>query len=136
MDFETPKRKKGETLVKVIMLIIVPIVAYLLTRMAVMRFQHKYQELNEATAKFLGFIIGTFFHMACVISGAFKDSFAVVKNRWAEFKDNASLSFGFAVKCYLEDIKDGGIEFLVEMTCIVACFIFAMDGLFTVIALI
>ena len=56
--------------------------------------------------------------------------------RMIDFKDNLPISFKFAVKCYLEDMKNDGIAFLVEMACVGFCFAVAISGLLTAIPLL
>ena len=52
----------------------------------------------------------------------------------SEFKDNASLSLGFAIKNYFKDMKEGGIAYLVYMVLIITTAILTIDGLITAIA--
>ena len=136
MDYEIPKRKKGALLVEAIMLLLFPIVCYLIIRGAIMKYQNFSKELNEASARALGFGIGFLFHVTCFVVGIFKNSILVVKKRMTEFKDNLPISFKFAIKCYLEDIKNDGIALLVEMACVGSVLYIAIDGLITAIQLL
>ena len=101
-----------------------------------MKYDNFSKELNDASARFLGFGIGSLFHITCFVVGVFKNSFLVVKKRIIDFKDNLPISFKFAVKCYLEDMKNDGIAFLVEMACVGFCFAVAINGLLTAIPLL
>ncbi len=133
MDNESPKRKKGALFVEMFVLLIFPFVCYVIVRAVIMKYQTFSNELNEATARAFGFGMGTLFHISCFIAGAFKNSVAIVLKRMSDFKDNLSLSFGFALKCYLEDMRDDGIAFLVEMICVISCLWVSIDGLLTAI---
>ena len=136
IDNEIPKRKRGALLVEAIMLLLFPLICYVIIRAVIMKYQNFSKELNDASARFLGFGIGSLFHITCFIVGVFKNSVLVVKKRMIDFKDNLPISFKFAVKCYLEDMKNDGIAFLVEMACVGFCFAVAISGLLTAIPLL
>ena len=132
MEVETKRRKGGEIIVKAICLVGIPLVCYLVFRAVIFENQTKFKDVvNEASAMGLGFGVGTVFHIACFIAGVFKDGIAVVLKRMSDFKDNLALSFGFAVKCYLQDMKEDGIEFLIELALMVTCLVLALKGIFT-----
>lgn len=68
---------------------------------------------NMQSALLLGCGLGFLFHLSCFVAGVFKESLRAIKERLREFKDNCSLSLGFAIKCYFEDMKVGGVAFLI-----------------------
>ena len=132
MEFETRRQKPGEIIVKAICIVGIPLICYLVFRAVIFENQTRFSKVvNEASAMGLGFGVGTVFHITCFFAGVFKDGIAVVLKRMGDFKENVSLSFGFAVKCYFQDMKDDGIEFLIEMALMVACLALALKGIFT-----
>ncbi len=68
-------------------------------------------ELSFAQAKFFGCAIGGLLHFAYWISGVFRRSFQVVKNRLREFFSFLGLSPALAFKVYFGDIVANGVAF-------------------------
>ena len=101
-------------IVTTIVLTIIPLILCLAFGGLLFRYQASTGSKNNIqSAIFLGCGLGLLFHLSCFVSGAFKDSLRAVKERMREFKDNCSLSLGFAIKCYFEDMKVGGVAFLI-----------------------
>ena len=75
---------------------------------------------KEKTYCALGFggLVGSLFSLSCAIAGLFKGTFIIVKNRIVEFFENLSISFKFAIKYYIENIKEYGIVFWIFLTII------------------
>ena len=118
-----------------IILTILPVAIFILFYNVIMRWQPKQPyELNLASAQALGFGTGLMLQACFALSGAFQECKQVVKDRMSEFKDNASLSLGFAIKNYFKDMKEGGIAYLVYMVLIITTAILTIDGLITAIA--
>lgn len=137
MHDDVKKPKLLEMLMRIIMLVILPIVCYIVFRIAINYYQPHTKVINNATAQALGFGVGgTVFHLSCMVAGVFKEGFSAVAKRMADFKINASISFKFAVKCYFEDMKEDGVEFLIEFAVVIACFLVALNGLLTVLPML
>ena len=101
-------------LITMLFLTIVPVLSYWLCSAIVFKYQIMVShEKNIQVALFFGCGIGLLFHLSCFLVGVFKDSLSIVKERMVEFKDNVCLSFWFAVKTYLLDMKSGGFAFLI-----------------------
>ncbi len=99
------------------LLIGIPLICYFLFYFALNAYQSSSAaHINKITARMIALIIGILFYLSCVIAGAFKKSFEAVKIRISEFFSNVVLSFGFAVKNYFKDMKEGGVAFLIYMT--------------------
>lgn len=104
-------------------MILVPVVMYLIMRALLFELQPASgRELNEASARVLGLGIGVIFHLGCIIGGVLKDSFKIVANRVIEFFDNLKFSFKLAWKCYIEQLRDGGIAFWIMLGIMVTNF--------------
>lgn len=118
-----------------IILTVLPVAIFILFYNVIMRWQpNQPYELNLASAKALGFGVGLMLQACFALSGAFQESKQAVKDRMSEFRDNASLSLGFAIKNYLKDMKEYGIAYLVYMVLIIITAILTIDGLVTAIA--
>lgn len=105
------------------LMILVPVVMYLIMRTLLFELQPASgRELNEASARVLGLGIGVLFHLGCIIGGVLKDSFKIVVNRVKEFFDNLKFSFKLAWKCYIEQLRDGGIAFWIMLGIMVTNF--------------
>ena len=118
-----------------IILTVLPVAIFILFYNVIMRWQpNQPYELNLASAKALGFGVGLMLQACFALSGAFQESKQAVKDRMSEFRDNASLSLGFAIKNYLKDMKEYGIAYLVYMVLIIVTAILTIDGLVTAIA--
>ncbi len=103
------------------LLIGIPLVCYFLFYLALNAYQSSNAaHINKITARMIALIIGILFYFSCVIAGAFKKAFEAVKMRISEFFSNTVLSFGFAVKNYFKDMKEGGVVFLIYAAIFVA----------------
>lgn len=93
-------------------MIAVPVIAYIAMHAALFEWQPEVSaELNEASARAIGFGVGVFFHLGCIIAGVLKDSLKIVVGRVVEFFDNLKFSFKLAWKCYIDQLRDGGVAF-------------------------
>ena len=111
-------------------MILVPVVMYLIMRTLLFELQPASgRELNEASARVLGLGIGVIFHLGCIIGGVLKDSFKIVVNRVIEFFDNLKFSFKLAWKCYIEQLRDGGIAFWIMLGIMVTNFCVCFSAL-------
>ncbi len=118
-----------------IILTVLPVAIFILFYNVIMRLQPKQPyELNLASAQALGFGVGLILQACFALSGAFQESKQAVKDRMSEFRDNLSLSLGFAIKNYFKDMKEGGVAYLVYMVLIMVTAILTIDGLVTAIA--
>lgn len=118
-----------------IILTVLPVAIFILFYNVIMKLQPKQPyELNLASAKVLGFGVGLMLQACFALSGAFQESKQAVKDRMSEFRDNVSLSLGFAIKNYLKDMKEYGIAYLIYMVLIIVTAILTIDGLLTAIA--
>ena len=94
-----------------LLLISVPLILFLIIYLIFDKYQNLPQTTNLYGAMGIGFGVGVLFHISCVIAGLFKGLFAIVVRRFAEFFDNLSISFKFAIKLYYEDLKENGMVF-------------------------
>lgn len=90
---------------------------------------HYPAELNLASAKALGFGVGLMLQACFALSGAFAEAKQVVKDRLVNFRDNASLSLGFAIKNYFMDMIEDGVAYLIYMIIVIVTACFCFDGL-------
>ena len=96
-----------------LILIGVPLILYLVF-VPVFRTQGLvYPELVTLSSRVLAGGVGVLLHLGFIMVGVFRDSFAVVRARLAEFFDNLKIGVGFAFKDYWYNIKVGGIAFLI-----------------------
>lgn len=109
-EFNTKSPYHG-VIVKIIFLIIFPIVCFLIFFPIVSNFQKYNKTINWYTTLFLASGLGALFHLGCIISGAFKGSFATVINRIKNFFTDFPLSPKLAVRCYVDDLKTEGMLF-------------------------
>ena len=115
-------------------MILVPIAAYIFMRIVVFKYQAwEQEEINEATAKTLGFGIGLLFHMSLVIAGILKESFLVVVRRVVGFFQDLKFSFKIAWNCYVENIREFGVAFWILFGLIIVHFCLFWSGLSVVI---
>lgn len=73
-------------------------------------------EIENLSIVFFGFGMGIIFDIGCMIAGLMKGTFSVVQNRIATFKDDLIVSFKFACKSYINDIKENGIVFWIYLS--------------------
>ncbi len=92
-------------------------------------FQNESAAVNEASARALGFSVGTAFHLSFLAGGAFSKHIAAVGRRVVNFFGNLKVSVGFAFQCYFEDIKSDGAVFLIVFAVMAACAYVAYTGL-------
>ncbi len=87
------------------------------------------KELNLVSAVAIGFGLGFIYHMSCAITGAYADSWQVVKNRIKEFFEDLTVSFTLALKWYWNDIKTNGIAFWIYFAVISVNFAIFVNAL-------
>ena len=109
-------------------LIAVPLLAWLLIGAALAYYEPQFYHLNPASAQCLGCLVGSFFHMSCVIAGLLREHWRALCYRVKEFFANLSCGLPFALRCYWEDMRQDGILFLPYATIIAVCLYLAIDG--------
>lgn len=118
-------------------MIAVPITLYFIFKGIFFNSQTMHSDqLNEATARTVGFGIGVLFHLSLIVCGVLHESFLAVVNRVAEFFDNWKISFKFACSCYGDQIREGGVAFWILFGVMVANFFVFWSGLKIVLTLL
>lgn len=122
MEPNDPKKSPYRGLwVALLLMVGVPLVLYLLLRESFIKIIPGYTvEYKDTCARAIGLFLGTLFHLGCFISGAFENALEAVKNRMTDFRMNLSISFGFALKCYLEDMKSDGVVLIIILSIVIA----------------
>lgn len=99
-----------------LIMVVVSLAAYGLIYAVMVKYQTDHPELNEPSARALGFCVGAVFDLMCFACGAFKQhSDAVIKRIFAFF-GNLKVGLGFALHCYLEDIKSDGVVLVIVLS--------------------
>jgi len=94
------------------------------------QFQPQYtNELNFASAKVVGFGVGSIIHLCCWITGTFSQHIAVVKARFKELFADVTISVRLAMTWYWKDIKTNGVAFWIDFAVIVFNFWVFADAL-------
>lgn len=109
-------------------LIGVPLLAYAIILAALRYYEPQFYRLNPASAQCLGCLVGSFFHMSCIIGGLLRDAWRAFCFRIREFLENLPCGLPFALQCYWEDMKQDGVLFLPYAMIIGACLYFAIEG--------
>ena len=100
--------------VQIFFYLLVPTLSFLLFNWAITQFQGvQNKEQNFLSAMILALLIGFLFTSSTFIAGVAKQPFQVLKDRMAEFVQNAKLSLGFAFENYFYDMRKNGVVFLV-----------------------
>ena len=124
------KKPYNGTLIICVIMIGLPIAIFYLFLFVINKWQSHYPaELNLASAKALGFGVGLMLQACFALSGAFAESKQAVKDRLSNFRDNASLSLGFAIKNYFRDMVEDGVAYLIYMSMIIVTACLCIDGL-------
>ena len=120
---------KGVLLIS-FLLIIVPIIFYLITRLVIFKFQSSLSnDIKEFSSLALGLGLGFVFHLACIISGLFKGTLKVIFKRIKEFFETLNISFKLAIKSYVDNIKEDGLVFWIYFVIVGTNFGLALYGL-------
>ena len=117
-------------------MIVAPIVVYIVFHFLFVECRANSPELNLASARFLASGFGVLFHLSCAVAGAFKEPFAVVRNRVADFFGNLTVSLRFALKYYWEDMKLEGVAFLIYFIIMATCGGICLEALIRCLALV
>lgn len=137
MDDGIKKNPYKGIIITCVLLIAVPLGMYFLFKNIIFKNQLNFSdELNQASAVFLGFGVGFIFQLSCIWMGLVKGSFKVVVKRFFDFIANLSISFKFAIKLYWDDIVENGVVFWIIMPIIIATLCITISGLKDFIALI
>ncbi|MBQ2915040.1 MAG: hypothetical protein IJE50_05940 [Clostridia bacterium] len=116
------------------LMIVVPVSVYILMRVLLSKYQpSEPAELNEASARTLGFGIGLAFDLSLMIAGTLKESFLVVVKRVVGFFQDLKFSFKIAWNCYVENIREFGVAFWILFGLIIVHFCLFWSGLSVVI---
>lgn len=99
----------------------VPTFFYLLVRSVIMKYQDFEYDFNNYSSMVIGFGAGFLFQISCVVAGLTKGTFSVVVRRVANLFEDLSVSFRFAIKFYISDIKENGIVFWIYFLLIGSC---------------
>ena len=113
-----------------LVLAVVPVVFYLCLLGPLLTWQTRFsREMNEASARVFGFGLGIVFHLSCWVGGSFRHAIDAVKKRVVDFFENVRVSLGFALECYLDDMKNDGVALLLMLIPVVACVAVFCGGL-------
>ena len=94
-----------------LLLIGIPILLFIFVYLVINKVSHDDAITNLHTSLMFGFGCGFLFQLTCVLSGLFKGTFKVVKDRVKTLFENLAINFKFAMSCYWEDIKSEGVVF-------------------------
>ncbi len=117
-------------------MIFVPVGCFALFAWLLPKVQDFSAELNRATAQTIGFGIGVLYDFIGIFSGAFKDGAAAVAERMGNFRENIAVSFGYACKEYLKDMKSGGVVLLILLSIMALTIAFFVGGLTTALSIV
>ena len=92
-------------LVVIFFLIAVPLALWGILDGAMAYFRPYDAWINGPGARFIGFGLGSIFHMSCIICGILRQPFRAVCYRVKEFFENLPVSLGYAFECYWDDMK-------------------------------
>lgn len=123
-------------LVVIFFLIAVPLALWGILDGAMAHFRPYDAWINGPGARFIGFGLGSIFHMSCIICGILRQPFRAVCYRVKEFFENLPVSLGYAFECYWDDLKQDGVLFIIYAAIIGACLALAIDGGLETLALI
>ena len=123
-------------LVVIFFLIAVPLALWGILDGAMAYFRPYDAWINGPGARFIGFGLGSIFHMSCIICGILRQPFRAVCYRVKEFFENLPVSLGYAFECYWDDMKQDGVLFIIYTAIIGACLALAIDGGLETLALI
>lgn len=112
------------------LLIIVPIALYIMFLLVFGHYMPYRNELNEVSARVLGFGLGSVYHASCFVAGAFAPAWDAVKFRFSNLFENLTYSLKIAAKGYLYDLKSEGIEFWVYLTILAVCAVIGASGIY------
>lgn len=114
--------------VVLLILIGVPLALYMVIEAAITFYQPQFARINPSSARCIGCLLGSVFHMSCVVCGLLRDPWRAVCYRVKEFFENLSCGLGFALECYWEDMKHDGVLFIIYASIIGVCLYFAIEG--------
>lgn len=123
-------------LVVIFFLVAVPLALWGILDGAMAYFRPYDAWINGPGARFIGFGLGSIFHMSCIICGILRQPFRAVCYRVKEFFENLPVSLGYAFECYWDDMKQDGVLFIIYAAIIGACLALAIDGGLETLALI
>lgn len=109
-------------------LILVPVVAWLIFRVSLDAFQPRYARINPESAKCLGCLVGSFFHISCIVGGVFRSAWRAFCYRVKEFFENLPCGLSFALQCYWEDMKQDGVLLLPYAAIVITCLVMAIQS--------
>lgn len=117
-----------------LLLIGVPLALYAVVAAAISFYQPQFARINPASARCIGCLLGSVYHMSCIISGLLRDPWRALCYRVKEFFENLPCGLPFAFRCYWEDMKSDGVLFIPYTAIIGACLYFAIEGAVTALS--
>lgn len=119
-----------------LMLICIPLAFYFIISVLINHYQPHFAQVNPASARCLGCLLGSIFHLSCLIGGLLRDPWRAFCYRVKEFFANLSCGLSFALSCYWEDMKTDGALLLPYLAIIGVCLYFAIEGGITALSLL
>lgn len=128
-DDEIKRSPYRGILFTIIMLVGVPVGVFTLLYVAVMKWSsYSNYYLNFYTAQALGFGCGFLFQLSCILCGLLKKCFRAVVKRVVGFFGNLTISFKFAFKMYIDDLREDGAVFWIYFIIIVITLHLSISG--------
>ena len=118
-----------------IILVLIPLILYGIFWLLFSAFFPLKQQLNELSARALGFGLGTVVHIILYLGGVFNSQIHALRRRIRDFFDNAQISMKIALKCHLSDLVSEGLDLWVYSAIILACATVAVNAVLRYIAL-
>ena len=119
-----------------LILICVPLVFWFIISTLLNHYQPHFARVNPDSARCLGCLLGSIFHMSCLLGGLLRNPWRAFRYRIKEFFANLPCGLPFALSCYWEDMKTEGALFVPYMAIIGTCLYLAIDGGLKVLALL
>lgn len=111
-----------------LLLIGVPLALYAVVAAAISFYQPQFARLNPASARCIGCLLGSVYHLSCIVAGLLRDPWRALRYRVKEFFANLPCGLPFAFQCYWEDMKSDGALFVPYAAIIGTCLYFAIEG--------
>ena len=119
-----------------LLLIGVPLALYAVINTAISFYQPQFARLNPASSRAIGCLLGSVYHLSCIVAGLLRDPWRALCYRVKEFFENLPCGLPFAFRCYWEDMKNDGALFVPYAAIMIACLWLAIDGAVTALSLL